>query len=84
MSRLSELRQHGSFPGALVNVLEEFDQRLAALEVYGPMFADLGAEYRAHLEREAARAALEAPAAETGPAGGETKPATDETGGPQA
>ena len=65
MSKLEELRQHGgSFPGALVNVLEEFEARLKALEAHAPMLDTLAPEYQRELQRraEAERVSAEPPA----------------------
>jgi len=53
MSKLDEIRSSGSFPGALYNVLVEFEQRLKDLEAHHPMLTSLKAEYDVHLARQA-------------------------------
>jgi len=79
MADLSSLRQHGSFPGALVGILEEHEARLAALEAHKQETAPIVATYQKYeaerLEHET-RAAAPAVAQEAAPA---EKPAEEET-----
>jgi hypothetical protein len=67
MNKIDELRQtHGSFPGGLFNVLQDFDERLKALETHKPMLDSLKPEYDEHIARQQAEA--EQPPAEQPPA----------------
>jgi hypothetical protein len=57
MAKISDLRQHGGFPGGLVNALEDLDARITALEAYKPMLEATKPEWDAHVAAEAEPAA---------------------------